>query len=425
MWGTELDRLARGPLNFPAHHNGRLRCRVPGSRGRFRAEAAARWPVLAVSQRPAPSTARTGAAPRGRAPTAVRISRLSTTAAHGTAPERETAAVHPLLRAAADRQLGLFTALDARRAGYEHGEIRHLLAAGTWTRLRRGVYGLTDDVSSARASGRRHAIDCTAVLLDLGRPQATASHTSALRLLGLPARQALLPDAVRLTDPELWRRGKGFTVKQAPLPPGDVLRRGPLRLTTPARTLVDCAREWPLEDAVVAMDAALLRGAVTSADLMANVAAARSWPGAPRAARAAGLADGRAESPLETRGRLRIIGAGLPTPELQVEIRVAGQLVAVVDGWYEDAAVALEFDGRVKYTDPWRDRSPERVLWEEKRREDQLRGMDIRVMRLVDADLEAGWPAAQERLRTLLASSGPARRRFTTAVRSRGVVRAG
>ena len=47
--------------------------------------------------------------------------------------------------------------------------------------------------------------------------------------------------------------------------------------------------------------------------------------------RAVSLADGRAESPLETRGRLRIVGAGLATPNLQVEIRAGGRLVGVVD----------------------------------------------------------------------------------------------
>ncbi|MDT0274677.1 type IV toxin-antitoxin system AbiEi family antitoxin domain-containing protein [Blastococcus goldschmidtiae] len=333
--------------------------------------------------------------------------------------------MHPLLGAAADRQLGLFTALDARRAGYEHAEIRHLCSSGAWTRVRRGVYGRTDEVASARASGRQHALDSAAVLLDLGRPEAAVSHTSALRLLGLPASRALLPDTVRLTHPALWRRGKGFVVNQAPLPPADVTHHGPLRLTTPPRTLVDCAREWPLEDAVVAMDAALLRGAVAPAELAAAVAAARSWPGAPRAARAAGLADGRAESPLETRGRLRIIGAGLPTMELQVEIRIGRRLVAVVDGWFDDAAVAVEFDGRVKYTDPWGGRSPGRVLWEEKRREDALRSADVRVARIVDADLEGGWQDTEARLRSLLAVPGPARRSFTATARQRGVVRAG
>lgn len=333
--------------------------------------------------------------------------------------------MHPLLRARADRQLGLFTAVQARGAGYEHGEIRHLCSSGAWVRVRRGVYGVAEEVAAGQASGRRHALDATAVLLDLGRPDAAVSHSSALRLLGLPARRALLSDTVRLTHPTLWRRGKGFTVNRAPLAGEDVTQRGPVRLTTPARTLVDCAREWPLEDAVVAMDAALLAGSVTPAELAAAVTAARSWPGAPRAARAAGLADGRAESPLETRGRLRLLGAGLPSPELQVEIHTGGRLIGVVDAWYDEAAVAVEFDGRIKYADPWRNRTPERVLWEEKRREDQLRGLDIRVVRIVDADLGAGWAQLEDRLRALVATPGPARRRFTTSPRSRGVVRAG
>ena len=143
-------------------------------------------------------------------------------------------------------------------------------------------------------------------------------------------------------------------------------------------------------------------------------------PGPRERSRAVALADGRAESPLETRGRLRIVGAGLPTPELQVEIRVGGRLVGVVDAWFEDAAVAVEFDGRVKYTDPWRGRTPEQVLWEEKRREDELRALDIRVVRIADADLGArlaGGRAAAAA--TCCATPGPAARRFT-ATRARG-----
>ena len=136
--------------------------------------------------------------------------------------------------------------------------------------------------------------------------------------------------------------------------------------------------------------------------------------------RAVALADGRAESPLETRGRLRIVGAGLPRPELQVEIRTGGRLVGVVDAWFDEAAVAVEFDGRVKYTDPWRGRSPERVLWDEKRREDELRALDIRVVRIADADLGARWPRVEARLRRLLARPGPAGRRFTATPRLQG-----
>ncbi len=52
-------------------------------------------------------------------------------------------------------------------------------------------------------------------------------------------------------------------MKRAPLPPEDVVDGGPLRLTSVPRTLVDCAREWELEDGVVAVDAALLAGRTT------------------------------------------------------------------------------------------------------------------------------------------------------------------
>ena len=59
-----------------------------------------------------------------------------------------------------------------------------------------------------------------------------------------------------------------------------------------------------------------------------------------------GLADGRAESPLESLGRLALLEAGLPRPELQVDLYGPHGFVARVDGWYEEAAVAIEFDGR-------------------------------------------------------------------------------
>jgi hypothetical protein len=330
--------------------------------------------------------------------------------------------VHPLLRAAAERQLGVFTATDVRRAAYDHAEVRQLCSSGRWIRLRRGVYIAAEDVPADGPA--RREVDCMAVLLHLDRQHTALSHGTAAQLRGLPVPRTLDP-AIRLTDPERWRRGEGFLMSRAPLLPAEVISSGPLRLTSPARTLVDCAREWSLDDAVVALDAALLARLTTPGQLAEAARAAAAWPGARRAARAVALADGRAESALETRGRLRIVGAGLPPMELQVEIRVNGRLVAVVDGWFEDAAVAVEFDGRVKYTDPWRDRTPAQVLWEEKRREDELRALDIRVARMVDADAGPRWPAMEQHLRRLTSSPGPARRRFTAQRRQLGVRRSG
>ncbi|MGY1835564.1 type IV toxin-antitoxin system AbiEi family antitoxin domain-containing protein [Blastococcus sp. SYSU DS0510] len=333
--------------------------------------------------------------------------------------------MHPLLRAAAERQLGLFTARDARRAGYEHPEIRRLRSSGAWVCLRRGVYAPADVIRSATTDGTRHRLECLAVLLELDRPTLALSHGTAARLWGLPTPRATTAGPIRLTDPRLSRQGRGYRVTQAPLRPDDVTSEGPLRLTTTTRTLLDGARRWPLDDAVVAMDAALLGRRVTVQQLADGAAALQGWPGARRAARAVDLADGRAESPLETRGRLRIIGAGLPAPVLQVEIHSAGRLVGVVDAWFGAAAVAVEFDGKVKYTDPWRGRTPAEVLWEEKRREDELRALGIRVVRVADEDLDRGWPRVEARLRELLTATGPTVRRFTATPRARGRTRAG
>jgi predicted transcriptional regulator of viral defense system len=331
--------------------------------------------------------------------------------------------VHPVLRQAADRRLGVFTAAEARLAGYPDSEIRSAGSSGRWVRLRRGVYVTATDLARLEDRNLRHAVDCMAVIALLHRRDAVVSHTSAARLRGWPV-QRDTDRTIRLTDPAQWRRGEGYLLSRAPLPGTDRTGRGPVPMTSPARTLVDCAREWPLEDAVVAMDAALLREDSTPGELAAAVAAAHRWPGAPRAARAAFLADGRAESPLETRGRLRIVGSGLPVPELQVEIRRDGALLAVVDAWYADAAVAVEFDGRLKYTDPWRDRTAGQVLWEEKRREDELRALGIRFVRVTDIDVQRRWGPVAERLRALLAQPGPSVRTFTATPRERGLVRA-
>ncbi|MCA0145815.1 type IV toxin-antitoxin system AbiEi family antitoxin domain-containing protein [Blastococcus sp. LR1] len=328
--------------------------------------------------------------------------------------------MHPLLEAAAGRQLGVFTAGDVRRAGYRHDEVRHLRASGRWHRLRRGVYITATELAAAERAGNRFRVECVAVLLAMDSTTVAVSHRSAAHLWGLPAPT---PDVIRLTDPAHSRVGSGFRVSRGPLDPGDVRTQESLRLTAPARTLVDLARSEPLTDAVVAMDAALLGDLLTLDELGDATARAHGWPGAARAARALSLTDGRAESALETRGRLRMIGAGLPTPQLQVEIRTGGRLIGVVDAWFEGPAVAVEFDGRVKYTDPWRD--PGRVLWEEKRREDELRALDIAVVRIAEADLGTSWPRTEQQLRRLLARPAPVGRRFTATPRTRGVARAG
>lgn len=319
--------------------------------------------------------------------------------------------MHPELEAAARRRGGVFTVADARRAGYRPDEIRTAVVSGAWHRLRRGVYVAAELWTASAADPRaRHLLDALAVLAVLGRGP-VVSHSSAARLheLVLPRGAGGL---VRLTDVEQWRTGQGYRISAAELPPQDVADAGPFTVTTVARTLVDCAREWPLVDAVVAMDAALFQQRVRRTELVAAVQGQSHWLGIGAAARAVHLADGRAESPLESRGRMSIVEAGLPCPELQVELHGPQGFVARLDGWYEDAGVALEFDGRVKSDDPRDGRTPAQVAWEEKRREDRIRDLDVPVVRIVQADLPR-LHGPVERLRYLLArpSNGPRRYR--------------
>jgi hypothetical protein len=70
-------------------------------------------------------------------------------------------------------------------------------------------------------------------------------------------------------------------------------------------------------------------------------------------------------------------------------------------------------------------RTPEQVLWEEKRREDELRALDIGVVRIADPDLGSGWPAVEARIASLVATPGPTTRRFSAVPRVRGILRAG
>lgn len=318
--------------------------------------------------------------------------------------------MNPILESSARRRLGVFTVADARLAGYRPDEIRSAVGSGRWYRLRRGIYIENSAWLSLAGDPRgRHLVQCVAVSAALG-PGPVVSHSSAARLHRFVLPRGIDGD-VRLTQADEWRRGRGYRIAAAALPDEDVTAAAPLRVTSVARTLVDCAREWSLGDAVVAVDAALHSGQVDRAGLRSTLLAQTHWLGVGEAARALSFADGRAESPLESRGRLVLQSAGLPRPELQVELHGPRGFVARVDAWYDDAAVALEFDGRVKYLDPRPGRTPGEVMWREKRREDLIRELGVRVVRIAQEDLDAPQPLAG-RIAGLLATPPRGPRRF-------------
>ena len=71
----------------------------------------------------------------------------------------------------------------------------------------------------------------------------------------------------------------------------------------------------------------------------------------------------------------------------------------------------------MKFTRPRNGRSPAQVAWDEKRREDAVRALDIRVIRIAMADLGRPWAEVTQRLGTYLAA-GPQGSRTFSVVRT-------
>ena len=128
---------------------------------------------------------------------------------------------------------------------------------------------------------------------------------------------------------------------------GELVRlRSGLVLTSPLRTLVDCARVLAFEALVCALDDALHRRLVTAAELQARVAQRAGRPGAPALRAAVAVADGRAESPAESLARLLLVPV-LPGLVPQVEVRDRwGRVVARIDLGDPRVRFAVEVDGK-------------------------------------------------------------------------------
>lgn len=250
--------------------------------------------------------------------------------------------------------------------------VRRRARTGDTIRLHRGLYVDGAGWASASEHDRHRAVVTSVVPALIDAP--VVSHRSAVALHRLPW-IGRFGERVVVTDP---RRDRGQTkrsverIGSAGRRPDTVVVDG-LVVTDLVGTAVDIAlREHPWR-AVVVLDAVLRRGVSVTAllDELARRRARRH-----RAARdLVEHASGDAESPGEsiTRWGAHVLGA--PTPVLQQEFEHDGVFVDRADLWFPEQGVIVEFDGRAKYSDPaFRSgRSPEDVLFDEKRREDRLR----------------------------------------------------
>jgi hypothetical protein len=216
----------------------------------------------------------------------------------------------------------------SRRAALACGlapwEVTRLVRRGRWRRLHQGVLWTRPDhekpLLTALAGARWAAGDGS-------RPDGVVSGRSAARLWAFDGDRGSV--APQLILPRSARRAQvaGIHYRWCTLEEHEVAVRHGLPVSSVSRTLADLAVCTAYPQMLVLSDAALRTG-LTNRGNVAAVAASL-----PRRLRPALLhADGRAESPFESRTRAELLLAGIPVPTLQHEVRDhLGRFVARVD----------------------------------------------------------------------------------------------
>lgn len=286
---------------------------------------------------------------------------------------------------------GYFTRSEFLDSGYTDRELRAAVRTGLLERIRHGVYVFAADHAKLSPE-QRHAVLARSVADKLG-PGVAVSHQSASATYGFAIWGHPL-DKVHITrlDGSAGRREHGIVHHVGQFIRDDDIEEvsGNL-IVKPPRAVFETSTVGSVESAIVVMDSALHQQAVTTDELAALTHRFWNWQGARGAKYALSLADGRAESPGESRSRYLFRRKGLPVPELQVPIHDAdGLLIGYSDfGWLEYHHLG-EFDGRIKYGGiPSDQRSPQQIVFDEKKREDAMRSQLLGMSRWTWVDLDA------------------------------------
>jgi predicted transcriptional regulator of viral defense system len=159
-------------------------------------------------------------------------------------------------------QAGYFTAAQAKAAGYSLQLLQHHLRSGSLERAGRGIFRFVRFPATDEA-------DFVVPWLWSGR-RGVVSHESALQVHDLAD---ALPARVHLLLPMADARRRiqippNVAIAYADIPPGEVVWRGAVPVTSPLRTVRDCLEahvtpEWMQQ----AIDRGLRRGLFSRADL--------------------------------------------------------------------------------------------------------------------------------------------------------------
>lgn len=239
----------------------------------------------------------------------------------------------------------MFRRSELVAAGLEEQAIRSLLDDGSLVRHQRGVFSPALGTVPDPALVRIHAHDAAS-----SGQSHVYTHTSAAHIWGLSVWRA----RPRVHVAHASRRGDAGPLSDVVrhnqrVPARDVRLVDGLRVTSLERTVVDCARLLPFEQAVVIADSGLSRGA-DEAVLQRLVSEGKATRGIRKVREVLLAADGRSESPAESRFRLLLAEWNLPEPELQLWITTIGGRERVDFGW-PSRRIVIEVHGYGKYFD--------------------------------------------------------------------------
>jgi very-short-patch-repair endonuclease len=296
----------------------------------------------------------------------------------------------------AARQHGVFNRMQAMRCGGTKAKIRWRIRVGRWKLTHPNVFLLGGSTRTWRQ-------ELMAACLYMGAHTALSHRAAAAlsRLAGIKRART------EVTVPRNRNRTQSDDIiihwLREPIPPEDITTIDGIRVTKPARTLIDLATVEPLEVIERCLDDALRRKLVSLSFLERWLADPRrkGHRGTPILRR---LVEERAttgvtESPLESQVLQLLRSGELPIPMLQYVVEVGTRSVRL-DFAYPDAKVGIEADGF-----QFHDRRDE--FDDERARGNELEAMGWHILRITAKHLERNPDEVVEWVRRALKLEAP------------------
>lgn len=215
-------------------------------------------------------------------------------------PGAHCTAMDPL-RILAEEQ-GFFTRAQAREAGYSDRGVRRMIQGGVWRRIRRGYYTFSDLWLSLSAE-QRHLARARAVLHHLG-PAVALSHVSGCLAHGIDVWDVDLSRVhVTRLDGGAGRVEGDVVHHEGYCADADVAEVDGILVLCPERCALETAATVDKERGLVVVDSLLYHGHCSKKALTARFRLMARWPGIQHLQVVVPLADGRSQSPGESRGR--------------------------------------------------------------------------------------------------------------------------